>query len=104
MIAVLLIGSGTAWGYQIWSFGTQSCGTWTAEKEKDRDGWMMLNFMSWVGGYLTAYNLWVEDGSGPVNETQLEGAYAWIGNYCWDNPLDSVSTAAARLIVTIEAK
>jgi len=103
-IAVLLIGSGTAWGYKIFGSGGQSCGTWTAEKERAKGDLPMLNFKSWVGGYLTAYNLWVEDGSGPVNETQIEGAWAWVDNYCRDNSNDDVATATLELIYAINAR
>ena len=59
---------------------------------------------SWVSGYLTAYSLWVEEGSGPVNKSQLAGAWAWMDNYCQENPLKHVGEAAEQLIYAIKAK
>ena len=77
MVAALLIGSGTAWAdYTMFGYGTKSCGSWTAEKEKD--GVDRMLFHSWVDGYVTAYSRWVEAGSGPVQESDMEGAWAWI--------------------------
>ena len=49
-------------------------------------------------------SLWIEVGSGPVNESDIQGAVAWIDNYCRDNPLDSVAKAAHELILAIQAK
>ena len=58
----------------------------------------------WLAGYLTAYSLWVEEGSGPVNNLiNAAGASAWIDNYCRDNPLKDVAYAAWLLIVAIKA-
>ena len=55
-------------------------------------------------GYLTAYSQWVERGSGPVSKAESAGAWAWIDNYCQDNPLDNVAKAATLLIRAIKAK
>jgi len=101
LLAVFLIG-GTAWAqqYTVFGYGTQSCGRWTAEKEKDavdRD-----IFHSWVTGYMTAYSKWVEKTQdSPVNSSDPIGAFAWIDNYCKEHPLDNVDGAAEQLIYTI---
>jgi len=104
VIAVLLIG-GTAWAaqYTIRGAGTKSCGSWTAAKEKD--GWARVSYHAWVQGYLTAYSLWVEKGSGPVSaETDNDGALAWVDKYCQANPLNDVADAAQIVITAIKAK
>ncbi len=37
---------------------------------------------------MTAYSLWVEANHlGPVTNSDTMGAWAWIDNYCRDNPL-----------------
>ena len=102
VIAVLLIGGGTAWGYQAFGVGLESCGAWTTAKEEKSS--KQPNYYNWIGGYLTAYNRWVESESGPVSKTKMRGVAAWIDNYCRDNPLEVVATAAERLIYAIEAK
>jgi len=104
MIAVLLIG-GTAWAqyeYKTFGLGIQSCGAWTAAKEEDSAA--RSRFHNWTNGYLTAVSRWVEYGSGPVNETQIEGAWAWIDNYCQKTPLNVVAEAAEALTFAIKAK
>jgi len=107
LLAVFLI-SGTAWAlqpgeYKIRGSGSQSCGSWTAAKEKGN--WDRVVFLSWVGGYLTAYSRWVEkDYRGSVTTSDSEGAWAWVDNYCRDNPLDNVALAASELILALKAK
>jgi len=107
ILAVLLIG-GTAWalqpgGYKVFGHGSQSCGSWTAAKEEKE--YKQITFRSWANGYLTAYSLWVEnDYLGPVSNSDGAGAWAWIDNYCQENPLKSVAKAAVQLIHAIKAK
>jgi len=103
--AVLLAGfliSGTAWAAQevsVFGAGLKSCGQWT--KYVPEDGPRYWQMTQWLSGYLSAYSLWVEDGSGPVTETDIHGAVAWVDNYCQENPLKNVATAAKWLIFTI---
>ncbi len=110
LLAVFLI-SGTAWAahlqpddYIIFGYGSKSCGSWTAAKKAL--GSNQVVFHAWVGGYLTAYNYWVEKGDpvAPVGHSDSAGAYAWIDNYCQETPLDRVAIAAAALIDAIKAK
>ena len=74
LLAVFLI-SGTVWAvevgegqYRIWGSGNSSCGEWTSSKEKSDQGryWQLSD---WMLGYLTAYGLWVEIGTGAVTRT-----------------------------------
>ena len=103
LLAVFLI-SGPAWAVElnVFGLGSESCGKWTAEKENDTD--LQVVFKGWLNGYLTAYAFWVEKGSGPVNETDVFGARAWVDNYCQEYPLDFVADAASALIYAIKAK
>ena len=105
LIAVLLI-SGTAWAqqYTVSGVGAESCGSWTAAKEAGYNNMDRTIFWEWANGYLTAYSRWVEEGSGPVTATRSRGAWAWIDNYCQENPLEGVAKAAEQLIFAIEAK
>ena len=102
LLAVSPIGrTAGAADYTNFGQGTLSCGTWTEEKEKDSSGRQF--FHTWITGYMTAYSRWVEDGSGPVSEADNSGAWAWIDNYCQENPLKKVANAAEQLIYEIEA-
>jgi hypothetical protein len=112
LLAVFLI-SGTAWAlqpgeYAVFSVTGKSCGHWTAAKEEfsreTPDLRWAIAYSAWVGGYLTAYSLWVEKGSGPVTGVDHAGAIAWLDNYCQENPLKAVSLAAELLIYAIKAK
>ena len=104
LLAVFLI-SGTAAGFQYYAFGSglDSCGSWTAAKEAESYKKQAI-FRSWIEGYMTAYSRWVERGSGPVGATLSPGAWAWVDNYCQDNPLESVGDAAEQMIDAIKAK
>ena len=100
LLAVFLI-SGTAWAYTAFGSGTTTCGSWTEAKEEPMK---RVAFHEWINGYMTAYSLWVEgDGPGPVTNSEGSGNWAWMDNYCRDNPLDDVSDAAAQLINAIKA-
>ena len=111
--AVLLAGfliSGTVWAqmpnYQTFSFGNESCGVWLSAKEDNLAAKSKrVTLYAWIGGYLTAYSLWQERGSGPVSEAAgLAGAFTWIDNYCRENPLKLVDDAALRLIFALRTE
>jgi len=103
VIAVFLI-SGPAWAqyYVSRGLGAASCGKWTSAVALENYTYVAM--VQWLNGYLTAYSAWVEGESGPVSKLDTEGLKAWVDNYCRDNPLKSVSTAASKLISTIKAK
>ena len=104
LLAVFLI-SGTAWAYTGFGFGTKACENWVAAKEEHYAVARRARFHGWTSGYLTAYSLWVEGGSGPVSRSDSsKGAWAWIDNYCTENPNTSVATAAEMLIDALKAK
>ncbi len=97
LLAVILI-SGTALAYAGFGVGAESCGQVT-----NNEG-VQKGMRSWVGGYLTAYSLWVEEGSGPVTDGDVVGPWAWINNYCQENPLETLAEAAEQLIYAIRDK
>jgi len=103
LLAVFLI-SGTAWAFEYAFFGTgtQSCGSWT--EAKVADPYKRSIFHEWINGYMTSYSLWVERGAGPVSQGNGPGAWAWMDNYCQENPLKDVPVAAELLIYAIKSK
>ena len=102
LLAMLIGGTARAQQYKVFGHGNQSCGSWTEAKEETN--LELIVFTSWLSGYLSAVSVWVETGSGRVNETDIRGAVAWMDNYCRDNPLDSVAGAALNLTFAIKAK
>ena len=115
LLSFLLIG-GTAWAaskYTTFGIVGQGCGSWTVQQDNAAGRGSTpeyqvaparLQFQSWLGGYLTAYSHWVENGSGPVSDSVHVGAIAWVDNYCQENPLKHVSQAAEALLYAIKAK
>jgi hypothetical protein len=102
LLAIFLI-SGSAWAYTGFGSGIKDCSRWVIAKKfgsVDR----RARFHEWTNGYLTAYSLWVEHGSGPVSRRDSSvGAWAWIDDYCQENPLKSVAAGAEQLILAIKA-
>ena len=83
-------------GYVSYGTGGKSCGTW--QEDRRAGGFKKTILATWVTGYVTGYNAWVE-GSNDVGEgTDIDGLLAWIDNYCAENPLNSISKAASALI------
>jgi hypothetical protein len=102
LLAVFLIG-GTAWAYTGFGSGIKSCESWVAAKEEHYAVAKRARFHGWTSGYLTAYSLWVEQGSGPVSSrNSSRGAWAWIDAYCNDNPETTVAAAAEQLILSLK--
>jgi hypothetical protein len=101
LLAAFLI-SGTAWAYTGFGAGIKTCENWVAAKEDHYAVAKRARFHGWTSGYLTAYSLWVEQGSGPVSRRDSsKGAWAWIDTYCKENPNKSVATAAELLIQSL---
>ncbi len=102
LLAAFLIG-GTAWAYTGFGSGIKSCESWVAAKEEHYAVAKRARFHGWTSGYLTAYSLWVEQGSGPVSSRNSSvGAWAWIDAYCNDHPKTTVAAAAEQLILSLK--
>lgn len=83
-------------GHNILGVGINSCGIWQEDRKKDGLGSRVHE--NWVVGYISGYNAWV-DGKADISEgTDVPGLLAWIDNYCAQNPLDKIATAANALI------
>ena len=84
-------------GAMVRGYGNQSCGKWTA----DRKGNSWHQGVAWVNGYLTAYEYHGELGSKTWGKAYGEAGWAWIDNYCQENPLSNVHTATMKLILAL---
>jgi hypothetical protein len=82
-----------AWGKDFTNFGrgSESCATWTADRKAKKalgDEQWVLGFVSATGDTASA------DGNKNVNiNTDADGIFSWIDDYCKANPTDDIATA-----------
>ncbi len=86
----------------IWGQGTNSCGRWLEERKKDSLESATLTV--WVVGFLTAYNVYVAPSGDVLEGTDVDGAVAWIDNYCTAHPLETVASASEALVRALAPK
>jgi hypothetical protein len=79
--------------------GTQSCGTWTAERRAGR-GWFSDSL--WVLGFLSgvAYQGARDqrEDVDPLRGVDAAGVEAWLDNYCQAHPLKHLTEAADAFV------
>ena len=100
ILAVLLAGSVSAHGLEVYGAGAESCGKWI---EFSKNQLMRYNLNQWVLGFVSAASLF--DGakklgfeSGELAETDSNAVGVWMDNYCRENPLDTIMLAAGVLV------
>lgn len=86
----------TAVEYAILGAGGRPCGSWLkARGESSPESAIM---QSWLLGYVTSINAHELTITKDIAEdTDPDGMFVWIDNYCASHPLDSVARAAASL-------
>jgi hypothetical protein len=75
--------------------GNDSCGQWTQTRREVGYRWQA--YMSWVQGFLTAYNVFTEGTHDVTRGVDSDGLAGWIDNYCQQHPLDNLAAAAQQL-------
>jgi len=79
-----------------------SCADWTKQRG-DRGGYWKGD-EGYVLGFVSGYN-WFGPGDGDVAlSLNPTGMIGWIDQYCTANPLDSVATAAFKLVVELKRR
>ena len=93
--------------YMIYGPGANSCGTWTtaAKSGSSQD---VLNKI-WLQGFITAVNnFYLTNLPGVTADllegTDIDGANAWVDNYCAAHPLVKLAAAAQALTVELTDK
>lgn len=88
-------------GLRVLGFGTQSCGSWTANRHSTALVSQMTEVatLGWVEGYLTAFQQALPRISPAIHESDSAGIEAWVDNYCGEHPLDSIAKAAEALVI-----
>jgi|SRR6516165_4538362 hypothetical protein len=73
--------------YDLIGSGTNSCGTWTAWRRQGIAGFPE----QWVLGFLSGIGY--KGGNNPLNGVDANAVWAWMDNYCYAHPLDSIEKA-----------
>jgi hypothetical protein len=96
LTSALLMSPATAEPRLLYGAGMISCGEWQQYRISN-DRAHVYQAQAWVDGYLSGFNV---ASSGPPFLTSKPSSvafYAWLDNYCAQNPLDLLATAAFRL-------
>ena len=88
--------------FAVLGYGTNSCGTWTSEHQLKNDYAFAQN--QWLLGYVTSFNAWSPGTSNASGDTDNAGLLEWVNNYCSQHPLNSISDAAAALMLALYIK
>ena len=78
--------------FQLWGEGSTSCGGFISNAGKKQLG------IQWMLGFLSAYNEVGYNGKDILAGTDVDGAFAWVENYCKQNPTDRLHVASAALV------
>ncbi len=87
----------SARAYYLIGAGTDSCGTWTADRSthpsvrSTQDEQWVLGFLSSIGYF--------DPGKDPLNGLDAEAVWAWIDNFCHIKPLSPIVEAAGAFAV-----
>ena len=88
---------------RIYGVGANSCGQWT-ESRRTNDVAARLSQTNWLGGSLSALNIWLPRARLPptngnlAGATDMNGLMAWMDEYCRTHPLDAGADATAALV------
>lgn len=106
LIAIALLASqvcALADTVMILGHGNESCGTWL--QNRGSQSYAEAAQLSWVLGYVTAFNNYAEHQSGNISAgTDSDGLFSWIDAYCRANPLDTLLRASGALIRELERR
>ena len=112
MLALLLslsFSNANAYG----SYGVRGCGKLvgaidtTAKEDKHNKDLTEISIKSWIAGYITAYNSWLDgvnktNNSDVIAKTDIDGVWMSMLNYCRANPLQSMNDAIIETLNQLE--
>ena len=104
IIALALVSTG-AWGYTSQGAGTDGCGKYVAEKQKNSI--THYKEIAWVQGFITGGNSERERNGGDsqiAKEVGAESIALWLENYCQENPLRSLTEATEALVEELKTR
>lgn len=99
MLAAAVAAPSSSRYVQVFNFpAADSCATWTRYRSEK----VSQSLEGWVLGFVTGRNFY---GTGNVGlGVQAEGLTGWVDQYCAANPLDSVTTAAVKLVNELQKR
>jgi hypothetical protein len=93
--------------FMVYDAGQRSCGFWLevrAAREKPQD-FRFVQFREWLSGFISAYNYNTHSGTIDVAAgTDREGMYAWLDDFCRNNPTSPFIGAAIKLIEHLQTR
>jgi hypothetical protein len=82
----------------IYGAGTATCGEWQQQRSSGSKH-LVVQLEAWIDGFLSGYNF--KSDATDFLATRPDGPavayYAWIDNYCRQNPLDRVGGSCRRI-------
>ena len=108
-IFALLLSLSITNAYAYTSYGVRGCGKLigaidtTSKEDKNVKDLTEISIKSWIGGYITAYNSWLDgvnktDNSDVIAKTDIDGIWMSMLNYCRANPLNNMNEAMIETI------
>ena len=101
VVFALLTGARTAQSAPplIYSAGTLSCGTWTADTGKPEHGYLE----AWVDGYISAWSMAgaIVPGGKELAPTDRNAIKGFMNNYCSAHPLEKIHQGAYQLVLEL---
>ena len=104
LVLVLLIVS-IAEAAPIKGAGASSCGEWVEERKQDNKGFLIT--LSWIQGFISAYNAYIYSGKNPngvFGSADSKAIMVWMDNYCQQNPLSNPYEGVRILIRELEPR
>ncbi len=86
--------------YLSYGLGTMRCQNWLyVRSHTDADSVITAWAAGqWLGGYITAFNFYIDPENNALGDQDIEQAQEWIDRYCAVFPQEQLSNAAAVLI------
>ena len=91
---------------EIKGAGARTCGSWLEERKQGH----YFEKLSWMQGFISAFNVYVYTEHGGKNPNGIFGATdadsltAWMDKYCRENPLETVFSGTLVLIDELQSK
>lgn len=89
--------SNSADTFSYLGMGQYSCGTWT--KDRREKSILATLYQQWIVGFLSGVaSVGSQFGISPLENTDTDGVWAWIDNYCATHPLDKIIDAGQAFV------
>lgn len=82
--------------YTVLGAGTTSCATWSRERKADSP--QSRSLMSWVHGYISAYNAYVSKKENIFDKLDIAIVVDWVDSHCLYHVNNDLHSTADALI------